>query len=353
MIGNLAKVPEAKRGAVRNNGGGHYNHTLFWDLMTPGGPAAPDGKLEAAISSAFGGFDAFKEQFSKACTTRFGSGWGWLVRGSDGELVIESTPNQDSPVMEGKHVVLGCDVWEHAYYLKYQNRRPDYLAAWWNVVNWSRVAALRRRNDRHLRQAVATADRVAGARFHPALHGGQRRDALVVSWRQECAAGVLSLAFTGTCTKEMCAFTDDFSQFASRDTVVLPISVDSTDTLKEYQAKYHMSFELLSDFKRDVSRLYGVLNDSSTPIKGVLRRRQAGHTADGSGAGRRRTASDARTLNCWRSWRNWVDALLRLPSPTFTNDRQRLPIMLLLGRLLPFPGSTPRPRARRAAVRGK
>jgi Fe-Mn family superoxide dismutase len=141
LIGNLAKVPEAKRGAVRNNGGGHYNHTLFWDLMTPGGAKAPEGKLATAIASAFGGFDGFKEQFTKACTTRFGSGWGWLVRGADGKLGIESTPNQDSPVMEGKHAVLGCDVWEHAYYLKYQNRRPDYLAAWWNIVNWSQVAA--------------------------------------------------------------------------------------------------------------------------------------------------------------------------------------------------------------------
>jgi Fe-Mn family superoxide dismutase len=141
LLGDLAKVPEAKRSAVRNNGGGHYNHTLFWVLMTPGGAKAPEGKLAAAITSAFGGFDAFKEQFAKACTTRFGSGWGWLLRGADGKLSIESTPNQDSPIMDGKHAVLGCDVWEHAYYLKYQNRRPDYLAAWWNVVNWSRVAA--------------------------------------------------------------------------------------------------------------------------------------------------------------------------------------------------------------------
>jgi Fe-Mn family superoxide dismutase len=140
LLGNLSKVPEAKRTAVRNNGGGHYNHTLFWDLMAPGGAKAPDGKLAAAINSTFGSFDAFKAEFTKACVTRFGSGWGWLVRAADGKLAIESTPNQDSPIMDGKYAVLGCDVWEHAYYLKYQNRRPDYLGAWWNVVNWSHVA---------------------------------------------------------------------------------------------------------------------------------------------------------------------------------------------------------------------
>ena len=137
LLGDLSRVPEAKRNAVRNNGGGHFNHTLFWELMSPGGAAAPAGVLAAAINSAFGGFDAFKEQFAKACVGRFGSGWGWLVRNADGTLAIESTPNQDAPIMAGKHAVLGCDVWEHAYYLKYQNRRPDYLAAWWNVVNWT------------------------------------------------------------------------------------------------------------------------------------------------------------------------------------------------------------------------
>ena len=137
LLGNLTKVPDAKRIAVRNNGGGHWNHTLFWELMSPGGARAPEGALAAAIDKAFGGFDAFKEQFAKACAGRFGSGWGWLVRSVDGKLSIESTPNQDSPIMEGKHAVLGCDVWEHAYYLKYQNRRPDYVAAWWNVVNWT------------------------------------------------------------------------------------------------------------------------------------------------------------------------------------------------------------------------
>lgn len=137
LIGNLSAVPEGARGAVRNNGGGHYNHTLFWDLMAPGGAGAPAGKLADAIGAAFGGFDAFKEQFAKAGVGRFGSGWAWLVKAGDGKVSIESTPNQDSPLMDGKFPVLGCDVWEHAYYLKYQNRRADYLAAWWNVVNWT------------------------------------------------------------------------------------------------------------------------------------------------------------------------------------------------------------------------
>lgn len=139
LIADLGRVPEAKRAAVRNNGGGHFNHTLFWELMTPGGASAPEGDLAAAITSAFGSFDAFKEQFAKACATRFGSGWGWLVAAKGGALSIESSPNQDSPVMEGRTPILGCDVWEHAYYLRYQNRRPDYVAAWWNVVNWTEV----------------------------------------------------------------------------------------------------------------------------------------------------------------------------------------------------------------------
>ena len=140
LIGNLNAVPEAIRGAVRNNGGGHYNHSMFWEIMTPGGAKAPGGALGQAIEKTFGGFDKFKEQFQKAGATRFGSGWAWLVRGKDGALAIESTPNQDCPLMDGKHPVMGCDVWEHAYYLKYQNRRPDYMAAWWNVVNWDVVA---------------------------------------------------------------------------------------------------------------------------------------------------------------------------------------------------------------------
>ncbi len=140
LIANLSQVPEAKRGAVRNNGGGHANHTLFWEVMAPGGAGAPEGDLAAAIDQSFGSFAAFQEKFADACATRFGSGWGWLSVGANGSLVVESTPNQDSPLMEGRTPILGCDVWEHAYYLKYQNRRPDYVGAWWNVVNWTEVA---------------------------------------------------------------------------------------------------------------------------------------------------------------------------------------------------------------------
>jgi Fe-Mn family superoxide dismutase len=139
LVQSLDKVPEAARTKVRNNGGGHLNHTLFWNWMKPGGATEPAGALQRDLESAFGGFDKFKEQFQNAGLNRFGSGWAWLVRGKDGKLAIESTPNQDNPLMDGKHPVLGCDVWEHAYYLKYQNRRADYLAAWWNVVNWSAV----------------------------------------------------------------------------------------------------------------------------------------------------------------------------------------------------------------------
>jgi Fe-Mn family superoxide dismutase len=123
---------------VRNNAGGHSNHTMFWEIMGAGGGGQPTGAIADAIKSAFGSFDSFKEQFNKAGAGRFGSGWVWLID-AGGKLVIESTANQDSPIMEGKKIVLGNDVWEHAYYLKYQNRRPDYLAAWWNVVNWDAV----------------------------------------------------------------------------------------------------------------------------------------------------------------------------------------------------------------------
>ena len=138
LIKNLGSLPEDIRVAVRNNGGGHVNHTMFWQIMGPGGGGAPSGKIADAINGAFGGFDAFKEQMNKAGVGRFGSGWAWLVD-SGGRLSIESTANQDNPMMEGKHPILGIDVWEHAYYLKYQNRRPDYLAAWWNVINWDEV----------------------------------------------------------------------------------------------------------------------------------------------------------------------------------------------------------------------
>jgi superoxide dismutase, Fe-Mn family len=138
LANNCAIVPENIRTAVRNNGGGHINHSMFWTIMGPGAGGAPVGNLAKAISSTFGGFDAFKEKFNQAAATRFGSGWAWLVK-TGGALEIYSTANQDSPVMEGKYPVMGLDVWEHAYYLKYQNRRPDYIAAWWNVVNWRAI----------------------------------------------------------------------------------------------------------------------------------------------------------------------------------------------------------------------
>jgi Fe-Mn family superoxide dismutase len=138
LIRNLGDVPEAIRTAVRNNGGGHVNHTMFWEIMAPGKGGAPSGAIADALTGAFGSFDAFKEQFQKAAMGRFGSGWAWLIS-SGGKLSIESTANQDSPLMDGKQAVMGVDVWEHAYYLKYQNRRADYLGAWWNVVNWDAV----------------------------------------------------------------------------------------------------------------------------------------------------------------------------------------------------------------------
>lgn len=139
LIANLDKVPADKQTAVRNNGGGHANHSFFWKLLAPGGASEPTGALADAITSKFGSLDAFKEEFEKAGAGRFGSGWAWLVKDGD-SVAIESTPNQDSPVMDGKTPVIGVDVWEHAYYLKYQNRRPEYLKAFWNVVNWD-VAA--------------------------------------------------------------------------------------------------------------------------------------------------------------------------------------------------------------------
>ena len=138
LIRDLGAVPEDIRTAVRNNGGGHVNHTMFWKLMAPKAGGAPAGALADAIGSAFGSFDAFKEAFAKAAAGRFGSGWAWLID-SNGKLSIESTANQDNPSMDGKKAILGIDVWEHAYYLKYQNRRPDYMNAWWNVVNWKEV----------------------------------------------------------------------------------------------------------------------------------------------------------------------------------------------------------------------
>jgi len=139
LMRKLSSVPDSIKGAVRNNGGGHANHTLFWTIMGPNGGGAPSGDLADAINSAFGSFDDFKSKFGDAAATRFGSGWAWLsVDG--GKLVVESTPNQDTPLMEGRTPILGLDVWEHAYYLHYQNRRPDYIGAFWNVVNWEEVS---------------------------------------------------------------------------------------------------------------------------------------------------------------------------------------------------------------------
>ena len=139
LIRNIANVPEAIRTAVRNNGGGHANHAMFWQIMAPKAGGDPSGQRADAIRSSFGSFEAFKGEFKKAALGRFGSGWAWLVN-TGGKLTIESTPNQDSPAMEGRQVVMGVDVWEHAYYLKYQNRRADYVDAWWSVVNWTEIA---------------------------------------------------------------------------------------------------------------------------------------------------------------------------------------------------------------------
>jgi Fe-Mn family superoxide dismutase len=143
LISKIADLPEAIRGAVRNNGGGHWNHAMFWTILSPKGGGKPSGELAAAIDRDFGSFDAFKEKFAQAATTRFGSGWAWLVV-SSGKLVIGSTPNQDNPLMDVSDLkgnpVIGLDVWEHAYYLNYQNRRPDYIAAFWNVIDWNAAA---------------------------------------------------------------------------------------------------------------------------------------------------------------------------------------------------------------------
>ena len=140
LISDLDSVPEDIRGAVRNNGGGHANHSLFWSIMGPGKGGEPSGALGEAINSTFGSFETLKDEFTKAGMTRFGSGWAWLSI-SNGSLVVSSTPNQDSPLMDGNEPIIGCDVWEHAYYLKYQNLRPDYLNAWWNVVDWDAASA--------------------------------------------------------------------------------------------------------------------------------------------------------------------------------------------------------------------
>lgn len=140
LLTSLDSLPDAIRSAVRNNGGGHYNHSMFWQVMGPNGGGAPTGALADAINAAFGSFDEFKAQFKAAGAGRFGSGWAWLLVAPDGSVSVSSSPNQDNPISEGKTAILGVDVWEHAYYLKYQNRRPEYLDAWWNVVNWDEVA---------------------------------------------------------------------------------------------------------------------------------------------------------------------------------------------------------------------
>jgi superoxide dismutase, Fe-Mn family len=139
LIANLSQVPESIRTVVRNNAGGHSNHSFFWTIMAPNAGGAPKGKLAEAITATFGSVDAFKEKFQAAGASRFGSGWAWLVVNKEGKLEITSTPNQDSPIMEGLKPVIGIDVWEHSYYLLYQNKRPDYLKAWWNVVNWDQA----------------------------------------------------------------------------------------------------------------------------------------------------------------------------------------------------------------------
>jgi Fe-Mn family superoxide dismutase len=142
ILQNVDKIPADIKGAVQNNGGGHYNHTLFWQWMAPNAGGKPTGDLAAAIDASFGSFDDFKKKFAEAGMKRFGSGWAWLVVGKDGKLAITSSANQDNPISQGSRPILGVDVWEHAYYLKYQNKRADYLAAFWNVVNWNRVAEL-------------------------------------------------------------------------------------------------------------------------------------------------------------------------------------------------------------------
>lgn len=141
LLKNLSEVPEAIRTAVRNNGGGHLNHTLFWEVIAPAGNSAPSSELSAAIDKAFGSVDNFKAEFTKAALTRFGSGWAWLVVNEQGSLEVTSTPNQDNPIMDGKVAILGLDVWEHAYYLNYQNRRPDYIESFFNIINWDAVSS--------------------------------------------------------------------------------------------------------------------------------------------------------------------------------------------------------------------
>ncbi len=153
ILRNINSVPEDIRTAVRNNGGGHSNHTMFWNIMKAQGGGNPNGDIASLISGTFGGFDNFKAKFNETGTKQFGSGWVWLVRGGNGDFKIISTANQDSPLMNGEYPIFGNDVWEHAYYLKYQNRRPEYLAAWWNVVNWEAINQRLRESSRSARAA--------------------------------------------------------------------------------------------------------------------------------------------------------------------------------------------------------
>jgi len=155
LLRNINQVPEDVRTVLRNNAGGHSNHSMFWTIMQPKGGGPATGPVSDAIKQAFGGFDQFVEQFNTAGTKQFGSGWVWLVRGADRKLQIITTPNQDSPIMQGLYPVMGNDVWEHAYYLKYQNRRADYLKAWWNVVNWKEINKRFEESESHLKKAVA------------------------------------------------------------------------------------------------------------------------------------------------------------------------------------------------------
>ena len=170
LIQDLDALPDDIRMAVRNNGGGHVNHSIFWTVMSPKGGGEPAGDLADAINEAFGSFDEFKAAFSKAGATRFGSGWAWLCVGADGKLVVTSTPNQDNPVSDGLIPILGLDVWEHAYYLNYQNRRPDYISEWWNVVDWNRVSSYR--------TMIHVADGVMGAADWAKDQWGKLEDAL-------------------------------------------------------------------------------------------------------------------------------------------------------------------------------
>jgi len=154
LLAAINTLPESAQTAVRNHGGGHANHTLFWNIMKKGGGGQPGGELAQAIDQHLGGFASFRENFNKAATTRFGSGWAWLSVDPNGKLVVESSANQDSPIMHGHRPILGLDVWEHAYYLKYQNRRPEYIEAWWNVIDWDRVADNYNRCRQHTQQTV-------------------------------------------------------------------------------------------------------------------------------------------------------------------------------------------------------